>query len=220
MDVFNAWIWDFSCEPSLTVTEHAMTGRETPQARPSACLLGTNTYGTFCAPAARARQVSAAPRHTTARGRHLVLAQKRQVQQNLNGLRVRRHHNKLGDASVQCLCRCSSDGAISRLRAVAHAAPQLAADPRWRPSSAAYSSPPAGQGRGWSPSARRSPTDTPSGSHWPSARQRPRVGVSAPHPIRCTAATCTRTDHVSVAIRSRARSRIPGARWVAHCTER
>jgi hypothetical protein len=31
----------------LVVIEAAMTGRETPQARPRAVLLGTKTYGTF-----------------------------------------------------------------------------------------------------------------------------------------------------------------------------
>ena len=30
------WIWDLSSEYSLTITEHAMTGRDTPQARPRA----------------------------------------------------------------------------------------------------------------------------------------------------------------------------------------
>lgn len=34
--------------PSFEVTEQAMTGLETPHARPRACFEGTNTYGTFC----------------------------------------------------------------------------------------------------------------------------------------------------------------------------
>ena len=38
-----------SCEPSLEVTEQEITGRDTPQARPSATLDGTKMYGTFCA---------------------------------------------------------------------------------------------------------------------------------------------------------------------------
>lgn len=37
------WIWFFSCEPSLVVTDAAITGRETPHERPSACLFGTKT---------------------------------------------------------------------------------------------------------------------------------------------------------------------------------
>lgn len=40
-------IMDLSWDPSFTVTEHAMTGLVTPQARPSACFDRTNTYGTF-----------------------------------------------------------------------------------------------------------------------------------------------------------------------------
>ena len=47
MAVFSVSICGFSCDPSLVVTEHAITGRETPQARPSATFDGTNTYGTF-----------------------------------------------------------------------------------------------------------------------------------------------------------------------------
>ena len=41
-------ICEVSCDPSLIVTEAAITGRDTEQARPSACLDRTNTYGTFC----------------------------------------------------------------------------------------------------------------------------------------------------------------------------
>ena len=37
------WICVLSCEPSLVVTEQEMTGLDTPHARPSACLDGTNT---------------------------------------------------------------------------------------------------------------------------------------------------------------------------------
>ena len=44
---FNVWICAFNCEPSLTVMLALITGRVTPQARPRACLLRTNTYGTF-----------------------------------------------------------------------------------------------------------------------------------------------------------------------------
>ena len=42
------WIGCFSWLPSLLVTEQAMTGLVTPQARPRACFEGTKTYGTFC----------------------------------------------------------------------------------------------------------------------------------------------------------------------------
>jgi hypothetical protein len=43
MASLRAWICDLSCDPSLVVTEHEMTGRETPHARPRAALLGTKT---------------------------------------------------------------------------------------------------------------------------------------------------------------------------------
>lgn len=43
MASLSCWIWFFSWLPSLVVTEQAMTGRDTPQARPSAALDGTNT---------------------------------------------------------------------------------------------------------------------------------------------------------------------------------
>lgn len=58
---FTAWICGLSAEPSAATMEHAMTGRETPQARPSATLDGTNTYGTFCGARAhtRAREMTA-----------------------------------------------------------------------------------------------------------------------------------------------------------------
>mmetsp|Transcript_6737 Transcript_6737/g.16579 ORF Transcript_6737/g.16579 Transcript_6737/m.16579 type:complete len:130 (+) Transcript_6737:92-481(+) len=41
--IFIPSINDFNCEASFVVMEHAMTGRETPHARPKATLLGTNT---------------------------------------------------------------------------------------------------------------------------------------------------------------------------------
>lgn len=47
MAIWTDWICGLSWEPSLMVTEVAMTGRDTPQARPRACLERTNTYGTF-----------------------------------------------------------------------------------------------------------------------------------------------------------------------------
>ena len=37
-----------SCEPSFEVTEQAITGLETPHARPRATFEDTNTYGVFC----------------------------------------------------------------------------------------------------------------------------------------------------------------------------
>ena len=42
------WICALSWLPSLVVTLAAMTGRDTPHARPSDAFDGTNTYGTFC----------------------------------------------------------------------------------------------------------------------------------------------------------------------------
>ena len=47
MDCWSDWIWGLSWEPSLMVTAVAMTGLDTPHARPRACLERTNTYGTF-----------------------------------------------------------------------------------------------------------------------------------------------------------------------------
>ena len=44
---FIVLIWSFNCDASFEVTEHEMTGLETPHARPSATLEGTKTYGTF-----------------------------------------------------------------------------------------------------------------------------------------------------------------------------
>ena len=43
MASFSCWIWFFSWLPSLVVTLHAITGRDTPHARPSAALEGTKT---------------------------------------------------------------------------------------------------------------------------------------------------------------------------------
>jgi len=48
-------ICDLSCDPSFVVTLHEITGRDTPHARPSACLDGTNTYGTFLSSARSGR---------------------------------------------------------------------------------------------------------------------------------------------------------------------
>lgn len=51
VQTLSVMIWAFSWLPSLVVTEQAITGRDTPQARPRAALEGTKTYGTFCRPA-------------------------------------------------------------------------------------------------------------------------------------------------------------------------
>ena len=48
IESLSCWIWFLSWEPSLVVTDAAITGLDTPHDRPSACLFGTNTYGTFC----------------------------------------------------------------------------------------------------------------------------------------------------------------------------
>lgn len=55
MDCCRLIICGFSWDPSFTVTEHAMTGRETPHALPRACLLRMNTYGTFLSSQRRGR---------------------------------------------------------------------------------------------------------------------------------------------------------------------
>ena len=55
MESLRVLIWDLSCDPSLVVTEHEMTGLDTPHARPSACLDGTKTYGTFLSSARSGR---------------------------------------------------------------------------------------------------------------------------------------------------------------------
>lgn len=69
-----------------------MTGRVTPQARPSAVLLGTKTYGTGNG------QLCAQHALTI-----LVLAEQRQVQQDFNRLRVCGHDDELADAAVERL---------------------------------------------------------------------------------------------------------------------
>lgn len=103
-----------SCDASLDVIEQAITGRETPHARPSATFDGTKTYGTFCA---RGRQGVAGLSLTRDAGgvicpapglppAHLVLAEQRQMHEDLNRLRVRGHDDELGDAAVQSLGRC------------------------------------------------------------------------------------------------------------------
>lgn len=45
--IWTDWICGLSWDPSFMVTEVAITGRDTPHARPRACLERTNTYGTF-----------------------------------------------------------------------------------------------------------------------------------------------------------------------------
>lgn len=91
-----AWICELSSRASLVVTETAMTGRETPQARP------------------RLRWVSAQPfttssRHSRSLGRDkavgdvLVLAQEGEVEDNLDGLDVGGHDDELGDTTVERL---------------------------------------------------------------------------------------------------------------------
>ncbi len=55
------------------------------------------------------------------RGADLVLAQKRQVQQDLQGLRVRSHDDELSDATVQRFggCRWQTGGHVRRLDVLA-----------------------------------------------------------------------------------------------------
>lgn len=47
IEFFNSSICFVNWEPSCVITEHAMTGRDTPQARPKATFDSTKTYGTF-----------------------------------------------------------------------------------------------------------------------------------------------------------------------------
>jgi hypothetical protein len=122
----------------LVVMDTAMTGRDTPQARPSAALDGTNTYATFCAAASRGHRVCwwmgkggwrLGHAHAedsrckwpmqAATGAHLVLRQKGKVQKDLDGLRVGCHDHELGDASVQGLGGCSTGNAWERMSAAA-----------------------------------------------------------------------------------------------------
>lgn len=111
MASFILMIWLLRALASLEVMLQAMTGRDTPVARPSATLDGTKTYGTFCESAASAsagiEDADGAARCAASRA-NLVLAQQRQVQQNLNRLRIRRHDDELGDAPVQCLGGCAA----------------------------------------------------------------------------------------------------------------
>jgi hypothetical protein len=51
--------------------------------------------------------VGARRRRQESARRHLVLAQQRQVQQDLERLSVGGHHDHLGDAAVQRLGRCA-----------------------------------------------------------------------------------------------------------------
>lgn len=84
-----------SGDASFWSTAHAITGRETPQARPRASLEGTNTYGTFCGviSGCAARGM----------GAHLVLAEEGKMEQNFQGLRVGGHHDELRAVAVQRL---------------------------------------------------------------------------------------------------------------------
>ncbi len=127
------WIWLLSWLPSLVVTEAAMTGRDTPHARPREALDVTNTYGTFCGSAKVALCLVGPPvgRGVGRRGvegtrghhqhrciAHLVLCQQRQVQDNLNGLRISCHDDELRDAAVQRLGGCMRMiNSVSRLAA-------------------------------------------------------------------------------------------------------
>lgn len=69
------------------VMETAITGRETPQARPRAVLEGTKTYGTWWS----ANVLTSSAAHV------LVLAKKREVKDNLDGLNVAGENDDLGD---------------------------------------------------------------------------------------------------------------------------
>ena len=85
MESLSLLICSFSWDPSLEVMEQEITGRDTPQARPRACLEWTKTYGTFLSSARRGRwrrismgSVSAAMMTTSAMPR-LRVCGKRQM---------------------------------------------------------------------------------------------------------------------------------------------
>jgi hypothetical protein len=95
-----AWICEVSSRASLVVTEAAMTGRETPQARPRAVLEGTGCQR--CSGELRMRQEQL----TEDVGDVLVLAEEGEVENDLNGLDVGGHDDELGDTTVQAvLCQ-------------------------------------------------------------------------------------------------------------------
>lgn len=83
------------------VTLAEMTGRETLQARPSAALEGTKTYGTFC----RDARGYFSKMDTTEKqsGTHLLFAKQREMEQNLKWLSVSGQHDELGDTTVESL---------------------------------------------------------------------------------------------------------------------
>lgn len=104
---------DLSCEASFVVTEQAMTGRETPHARPSAILLknceikGSQTNRAMREAEKSKRRLELdfsidVPWHKHV-GNIFILAQKRQMQKNLDGLRVSCHDDQLRNAAVECL---------------------------------------------------------------------------------------------------------------------
>lgn len=123
-------------------------------------------------------------------GAHLVLRQQRQVQQDFDGLGVRRHDDELSDAAVERLggcvviaagvgvgvavvCRCVEGAAGCKVRmrlractrdAQVDARTHTRPHPRWPPSSAACSWRSAARCPGWCWTAGRRPGGTPSGS--------------------------------------------------------
>ena len=76
-----------------------MTGRDTPQARPKACLERTKTYGTFLSWQGNASEGRAKFKMVAGAN----LAEERQVQQDLQRLSVGSHNDELGNAAVQRL---------------------------------------------------------------------------------------------------------------------
>jgi len=72
-----------------------MTGRETLQARPSAALLGTKTYGTFY-DSPELLRISQNPFYLT----YLFLTEERKVKQNLQWLCVCCKDDELCDTTV------------------------------------------------------------------------------------------------------------------------
>lgn len=91
--------------------EQAITGRETPQARPSASFEGTNTYGTFCMEATEVGEHVCRETYPP----HLVFAQQWQVHQDFDGLRVGSHNDELGNSAIERFRRCKESGETSQV---------------------------------------------------------------------------------------------------------
>lgn len=106
-------IWLLSSRASLVVIEAAMTGRETPHARPSAVLLGTKTYGTFLSSQSSGRwsrisigSVSGGVRKLRQHQNRIAAARSARERAGGRGAErlTGRHDDELADTAVQGLC--------------------------------------------------------------------------------------------------------------------